>query len=323
MRPDVKDELIRKIRELEDARDAAVNPFNSVRSAERSVFDILVPLFSHDGFDLEFRHGPGDNGVDFIAQNENSSEKFGIQFKHRRTPVTGEAVRELIGTAIINAYPRMFLFSSSGFTRSCYADAQRVDPVKIELLGIDDIKNWVSRIEVEADLNKLNFEGIIKIVSKTFIGQIAKNPGFLQNLEWRDMERVIAELFEGLAFKVTLTPPSKDGGKDIILECKRQGEEVSYIVEVKHWRSLQRVGQESVKDFLKVICREKRQSGLFLSTYGFTGNAFEGISEIERKKISFGDQSKVVLLCKNYLKVKSGIWTPLTDLQELLFEETF
>jgi hypothetical protein len=39
----------------------------------------------------------------------------------------------------------------------------------------------------------------------------------LDHLEWRDLERMMARVMEGLGFKVTLTPPSKDGGKDLIL----------------------------------------------------------------------------------------------------------
>ena len=66
---------------------------------------------------------------------------------------------------------------------------------------------------------------------------------------------------------------------------------------------------------MKVICNEKSDNGLLLSTYGFTSNAFEGLTELERKSIRFGDAEKIVSLCKTYLKVKSGIWTPLNDLK--------
>ena len=85
---------------------------------------------------------------------------------------------------------------------------------------------------------------------------------------------------------------------------------------------MQKVGQTSIKEFIKVICNEKREKGIFLSTYGFTENAFEGLTELERTQIRFGNQEKIISLCKTYLRVKSGIWTPLQDLQELLFEQT-
>ncbi|GGG62797.1 hypothetical protein [Epilithonimonas arachidiradicis] len=78
-----------------------------------------------------------------------------------------------------------------------------------------------------------------------------------------------------------------------------------------------------MKEFLNVICNETQESGLLLSPFGFTANAFEGLAEIERKKIRFGSEEKIVSLCKSYLKVKSGIWTPLEDLEHTLFEKTF
>jgi sulfur transfer protein SufE len=40
----------------------------------------------------------------------------------------------------------------------------------------------------------------------------------LEELEWHDLERTVADIFDGLGFLVTLTPPRKDGGKDIILD---------------------------------------------------------------------------------------------------------
>lgn len=37
------------------------------------------------------------------------------------------------------------------------------------------------------------------------------------------MEKIIAEIFEGLAFDATLTAPSKDGIKDLILKINKKG----------------------------------------------------------------------------------------------------
>ncbi len=142
------------------------------------------------------------------------------------------------------------------------------------------------------------------------------------NLEWRDLERTIAELFEGIGFKVTLTPSSKDGGKDVILECTIDKIKKTFIIEIKHWRSGQRVGKEAVKDFTKVIINEKREKGLFLSTYGFASNYFESLTEREKKIINFGEQEKIIELCKTHEKINSGIWNPVDTLEDILFENT-
>ena len=318
-----KDELIRLVREFEDRfiKHDHPNPRRAL-DIEQALYYILSPLFKNDGYNLDVVMSERDGGVDFIALKNGLEEKIGIEVKASKRAVSIDAVQRLIGNSFTHDFTKAVLISTSGFTAQCFTDIKTREPVNIELLDLNGIKNWVSKIEVEEDLKKLEYEDIIKLISKTFIEKIIDDPDFLEKMEWRELERTVAELFEGMAFKVTLTPSSKDGGKDVILECVKDGSDVSYIVEVKHWRSLQRVGQDTVKDFLNVVCREKRQSGLFLATYGFTDNAFEGLTEIERKKLRFGEKDKIVSLCKSYLKVKSGIWTAVEDLQELLFEGT-
>jgi restriction endonuclease Mrr len=106
------------------------------------------------------------------------------------------------------------------------------------------------------------------------------------------MERVMS----GLGFSVTLTPPSKDGGKDLILTCNIKRGEQSYIVELKHWRSGKGVGKDAVRDFRQVIIAENRSGGLFLSTSGYAEGAFEGLTELTRQRLRFGNKTKVVLL---------------------------
>jgi HJR/Mrr/RecB family endonuclease len=53
--------------------------------------------------------------------------------------------------------------------------------------------------------------------------EIAKDPSALSRLEWFDIERMVAEVFDGLGFNVTLTPPAKDRGKDVILQFTLRG----------------------------------------------------------------------------------------------------
>jgi restriction endonuclease Mrr len=96
----------------------------------------------------------------------------------------------------------------------------------------------------------------------------------------------------------------------------------SYIVEIKHWRSRQKVGEKSIKDFIKVVTTEKRNGGLFLSTYGFIENAIESLTEIEREKIKFGEEEKIHSLCQTYIKRKSGLWIKDTTLTQILYDGT-
>ena len=161
-----------------------------------------------------------------------------------------------------------------------------------------------------------------KNLNKTLAQSIAENPNYLNELEWRDLERMLAEVLEVLGFSVELTPASKDGGKDIILECIISGLKHTYIIEIKHWRAGGRVGYGKIKEFLDIVVREKRQGGLFLSTSGYCNNVYQILSEIEREQLKLGDNKTVIYWCKTYVKVQSGILSPPELLTEVLFEET-
>ena len=77
--------------------------------------------------------------------------------------------------------------------------------------------------------------------------------GDIVYIEWREMEKTLAEVFSGIGFDVELTPSSKDGGKDLVLECLIQGKTHSYFVEIKHWRAGSRVGAKDICDFVHVF----------------------------------------------------------------------
>lgn len=163
----------------------------------------------------------------------------------------------------------------------------------------------------------------VKIFSSGMAERIARTPTVLEQLEWRDLERLIAEVFSGLGFDVELTPGSKDGGKDVIVSyVASNGEKKSFFVEIKHWRSGKRVGRQPVMEFLHVIASENKTGGILLATHGFAKNAIEVITEIQRKSIGLGTNEKIVGLCRSYVKASEGIWYPPEQLDKVIFEGT-
>jgi restriction system protein len=134
---------------------------------------------------------------------------------------------------------------------------------------------------------------------------------------------MMAEVLNALGFHAELTPASKDGGKDIVVTMQTDLGPKTYIVELKHWRSGKRVGEASVRDFVNVVAREQREGGLFLSTYGFTNDAFETLTEIERNAVRFGGTKKVVSLCRSFVRAGANLWSPDdSGLAEVLFSDT-
>lgn len=318
-----KDDLVRQVREFDEKYSSPKEKVKyTSQDSEQDLFMILSTLFENDGYILDLVMSGRHGNVDFLAMRKGSHELIGVEVKPNAKGAEF-GIRQLIHAATDHHFEKAILISLSGFSRSSVMEVRDQQPIKIQLLDIYGIKTWVSKVEVEENIRKLSIEHIIKLSSQVFAEKIVKDPNQLMKLEWRDLERMIAELFEGLSFNVTLTPSSKDAGKDIILNCNNKGTDESYIIEIKHWRSQQRVGADSVKDFLSVICKENRKSGLFLSTYGFTDNAFEGLTEIERKIVKFGNEQKILNICKSYLKVKSGIWAPMNSLENIITAGTF
>jgi HJR/Mrr/RecB family endonuclease len=308
-----KEKLIRDITEFESRKDE-YSPID----AENKLIKILTPLLESDGYNLAYSGGPRDNGIDFLATKQ--QRLIGIQYKHYKSNVGASAVRELIGSALVNKLDKVILLTSSSFSTQARETASLIDPISVELLDINDLKTWTSKIEANYDESEVT--QVLKTFTQKIIELINKTPRTLDELEWRDLERVIAEVFNGIGFNVTLTPASKDGGKDVILECFSQGTKKTFIIEIKHWRSGQKVGEKSIKDFVKIITTEKRNAGLFLSTYGYTQNAVESLTEIEKQKVRFGQETKIVSLCKTYMKRKSGIWDNEQDLADILLYDT-
>jgi HJR/Mrr/RecB family endonuclease len=321
---ETKERVFTNIALLEAHPSAAVG-----REPEWLMMEILEPLLGEDGYTTTKVFEAHHAGFDFVAEKPadgvSGSCSIGIEQKHyrRTSSVDADVVARVLSAATPLGLDRGMLVVNSRFTLAAREMARREAPVRIELVDIDALKAWAARIEVDSKIDRSEVETILRDVSRAFAHVVAKDPGNLDRLEWRDLERMLAEVFDNLGFSVELTPGSKDGGKDIILECLVAGKRQTYIVEIKHWRCGNRVGQSVAQDFLNVIVRERREGGLFLATYGYCDNAFEMLSEIERQRIRFGAKAKVVGLCRTFVKTRSSIWSVPAALPEVLFEDTF
>jgi restriction endonuclease Mrr len=329
-RAEVRDNTLMKI-ELIAALNQLQNPDGSLSppQAEGLAMRVLQPLLESDGYSVQHRGGPGDQGIDFLAKrersNQHSAQSIGIQFKYRRpgrTLGTAEVDQLARVPAVVQDLDRLILLANTKFTLSARERARRILPVAIELMDIDALRAWVDRLDLDKRDSATEVRKLVRELSRGLALMIAKDPDALESIEWRQLEETIAEIFEGIGFKVTLTPGSKDGGKDVILECEVQGRRASYVIEVKHWRSRTRVGGAALAHFLNVIAREKHDGGLFLSTYGYCDNAFQQLNQVDRERLRFGEKEKIVAVCRRYEKATSGIWSPPENLADLLYEET-
>lgn len=315
-----QEKLKNLIKSLEDSG-------TSPQSAERIMKNILVPLLGEAGYKVEAVDSQRDIGIDFIARKEASSEldleEIAIEYKHfRQSAIGADVVHRVLGAATSAGLSRAMLVTNSRFTFAAREALRRRAPVGIELVDIDALRSWVSRLEQIPSVHVSEINVIRRELSRKFIENIVKDPSFLDGIEWREMERLLTQVFDGLGFQARLTPGSKDGGKDIVLTCQVESKTHTYYVEVKHWRSGQLVGAGNITEFLNVIVDEEVSGGLFLSTYGFRPKAIESLTEIQRKTLRLGAKQKIVSLCKSYVKASTGIWSPEVSNLDMLFNGT-
>lgn len=189
--------------------------------------------------------------------------------------------------------------------------------------GFQDLRESIKEL-VSFEPKELSpVELIVKTMVLKLCELVAESPEHLMNIEWRELEKLIAFSLEHLGFDITLTPSSKDGGKDVIAKCKVSNSLETYFIEIKHWKSGgKRAGNIPIREFIEVNATNGTNGGLFLSSSGFTTKVHSQIGELLNHKIRLGDSSKIVALCQRYVQSKQGVWQSDTPLPELLFEKT-
>lgn len=102
----------------------------------------------------------------------------------------------------------------------------------------------------------------------------ARSLSFIQDkiseLDWEDMQRLVAGILQAMGYKARISPPGADRGKDIVASPDGFGFESPRIVaEVKHRKGA--MGSNEIRSF--VGGRHKDDKGLYVSTGGFTKDA--------------------------------------------------
>jgi len=150
--------------------------------------------------------------------------------------------------------------------------------------------------------------------------RLARSPEEIGTIEWRDLERVLREVFEGMGFETTLTRSSKDGGFDLELVVNgAQGRE-TYLIEVKHWTD-QKPGKTHLRKLVRVTAKQKANRGIMLSSSGFSPSIYEGFTEAEKATVGLGGRDKIIALCKTYYRIGQQIWMPETSISDQLFTD--
>lgn len=298
----------------------------------REAEDLLVQVFASCGFPVrksvicEVGTRQFEVDFDFRADIEGREQRLAVELKLSKSPdAVLNGVRHAITIRNAGRYDRVLVISRGGFTARALEEAERSSLGVVDLLSPADLRSWLAKHafsrENSGQEEYRTCSSIIRTAMREIARHLAEHPEELQTIEWRDLERVLREVFEGIGFDTTLTRSGKDGGFDLELRSSAAGSQSIYVVEVKHWAE-KRPGSKEFKKLIKVATRRQATGGLLLSTSGFSNRIFRGIAEVERTAVRLGDHRKILSLCRTYYRLGTELWTRDQDLQEVLFEET-
>ena len=115
----------------------------------------------------------------------------------------------------------------------------------------------------------------VQSVSDDLLARAYAEPETLYQITPRRFEEFVAELLDRLGYKITLTPASKDGGKDIYAARKDDLGSFLYVVECKQYSPDRRVGVGLIRELNGVVQAERATAGILATTAFFTKGARE------------------------------------------------
>lgn len=300
---------MRLLDELEQNREMAP------QDVERAIHGVLMAA----GYAVSTPSpGKPDIGIDMELRGrlDGRSERVGVEVKSHKGRVSGQTIYRAMDAMRAGSLDRILIVALGGYSSLALerADIERLG--KVDLLDIPDLRSWLRRHEAADKPEAKSIRQILRRAMCDLAVRLAVAPEEIYDVEWRDMERLLGEVFERLGFKTHVTASAKDGGIDLRL---MDPEGRTYLVEVKHW--LTKVGTGAVKRLVEVTARESAKSGLLLATGGFADTIFDGLIEV-KAPVCLGDAEKIVSLCQAFYRAETQLWQPEESLAELLLSQT-
>jgi restriction system protein len=136
----------------------------------------------------------------------------------------------------------------------------------------------------------------VVIVTDDLLDRIKAKPAEMYSLTPRQFEELVAELFRRQGYEVTLTPASKDGGKDIYVAKHETVGALMYLVECKQFAPDRPVGVGLIRQLYGVVQQENATGGILATTSFFTKGAKE-----------FTEKVRYRLSLKNYIDLQKWV----------------
>ena len=182
----------------------------------------------------------------------------------------------------------LYPYTNEGYALG-YSKYSPLKEIYTELFKVEKAKE--DNIELKIDLDEIN-EELIKYLSI--------HPEFLKELDPRKFEILIAGIFHSKGYEVTLTPQTRDGGKDIIALYKSPFGHQLYFIECKRFTD-QKVGVELVRGLYGVKVAESATQAILVTTSTFTKDAINWVKP-RKFELELKDYKDIQRWCEDYGK---------------------
>jgi restriction system protein len=156
------------------------------------------------------------------------------------------------------------------------------------------------------DLKKSEGAKIIQAVrpqivsfSDELIIQLKKAPDKLHEVNSRQFEHLIADLFHDMGWEVELTQATRDGGRDILAHLNTGVIKMLCLIEAKKHRKDRPVGVQLVRNLYGTFCDEQANSAMLVTSSHFTPEA-KKLEARHKYQLALKDYTDVIEWLANY-----------------------
>lgn len=121
----------------------------------------------------------------------------------------------------------------------------------------------------------------------------------LLDISPRDFEHIVERLFDEMKYETFLTPPSKDGGRDVIATKQKTGNRERLYIECKRYAPTHPVDRKTAFALLGNVSNDKVTKGIIITTSRFTRGA-KKLAE-DNHRIELIDGLQLVPLLNEYI----------------------
>lgn len=136
----------------------------------------------------------------------------------------------------------------------------------------------------------------VEFVGRNLLERIAASPRQVFSLTSAEFEELAAELLAKQGYEISLTPRTRDGGKDMYAAKREKLGSFLYVVECKRWAPDRPVGVGIVRALHGVTQHERVNAGILLTTSSFTQPA-----------LAFAEEARYQLSLRDYFDLRAWI----------------